>query len=714
MPAAIGSEALAWPASKLDEAVFRLARAAGLISLATPPPPDSGPPPEDDTEKWIEGRVRFFAEAVGIESESVEVNTADLSRTLPVIAPALIPLPGGDAPRRYLAAIRRRRRGLLVLTPALETPCIPFTDLENRLAETAPSPAAAALDPLLEEAGISRERRIKARQAMAAETGASSPIEPVYLLRFSPGAPFSTWLFRLRFPESVVLFFLLNLVLQGLTLLGWWIIGRGVFAGGIEPAWLQAWGLLLVTAVPFHIALKQIGRRFSVDFANGCRKRFLFGLLSLSPDEIRRRGAGGFMNRLMETEALETYAIGGGIAAVTACVELITAVFVLFAGVSGILHGLLLAAWLAFAVTAGVRFYHDSRDRTLSHRELNNDLVERMSGHLTRLVQETPENRHLDEDRILSDYFRKSATVDRGWTRLSAILPHGWLLIGLAGMAPAIVGSVDSRARLAITLGGVLLARNALYGLTDGIRTTVRARIAWEQAARLFRAAERPAPKTPPAPSLPGLRETAPSKTILTAAGLEYRYTPSSPPAVTEIDLTLREGDRILLEGPSGSGKSTLAAILAGLRSPGSGTIRLWRAGADGSDPRKRRDKIVLTPQFHENHVMNDTFAANLLLGRDRPRAGTVDENAAAVCRDLGLSDLLERMPAGFGQIIGEGGWRLSHGEKTRLFIARALVQEAEVVILDESAAALDPESLKQVFDCVLQRTKTLVVVAHP
>ena len=71
-------------------------------------------------------------------------------------------------------------------------------------------------------------------------------------------------------------------------------------------------------------------------------------------------------------------------------------------------------------------------------------------------------------------------------------------------------------------------------------------------------------------------------------------------------------------------------------------------------------------------------------------------EAAQAICDDLGLGDLLARMPAGMLQMVGETGWQLSHGERSRLYIARALLQDAELVVLDESFAALDPENLKR------------------
>ena len=71
-------------------------------------------------------------------------------------------------------------------------------------------------------------------------------------------------------------------------------------------------------------------------------------------------------------------------------------------------------------------------------------------------------------------------------------------------------------------------------------------------------------------------------------------------------------------------------------------------------------------------------------------------------------------MPSGLMQIVGETGWQLSHGERSRLYLARALLQKAELVVLDESFAALDPETLTQCLRCALSRASTLVVIAHP
>ena len=71
-------------------------------------------------------------------------------------------------------------------------------------------------------------------------------------------------------------------------------------------------------------------------------------------------------------------------------------------------------------------------------------------------------------------------------------------------------------------------------------------------------------------------------------------------------------------------------------------------------------------------------------------------------------------MPSGLDRMVGDGGWALSHGERSRLFIVRALLQNAELVILDEGFSALDPETLEQALACVLKRAPSLLVIAHP
>jgi ATP-binding cassette subfamily B protein len=212
----------------------------------------------------------------------------------------------------------------------------------------------------------------------------------------------------------------------------------------------------------------------------------------------------------------------------------------------------------------------------------------------------------------------------------------------------------------------------------------------------------------------PRLSEITAGGPLLVARDLTFRYRPSGRPVIQDCTLQIYPGDRLLLEGPSGGGKSTLAALLTGLRRPESGSLYLWGFDRQLLGSEEWRRHVVMAPQFQENHIFSDTLGFNLLMGRRWPPLPEDLQEADAVCRALGLGDLIDRMPSGFQQMLGESGWQLSHGERSRLFIARTLLQKADLIILDESFGALDPENLYRSLRTVLERATTVMVIAHP
>jgi ATP-binding cassette, subfamily B, bacterial len=338
-------------------------------------------------------------------------------------------------------------------------------------------------------------------------------------------------------------------------------------------------------------------------------------------------------------------------------------------------------------------------------------------GHRTRVAQEGRTRWHEGEDQAVARYLERSAAMDRTAAWLIAVVPRGWLCLSLLGLAPAFVAGHGSPATLAIGLGGMLLAYRALHKLAAGLWHLASAAIAWKQVAPLFQAAARSGmagvPAFAPTPGS-GAGSSDGAATVVEAHELVFRYRDRGAPVLRGCNLQIRAGDRLLLEGPSGGGKSTLASLLSGLRVPESGLL-LFR-GLDrqtlGTEGWRRR--VVAAPQFHDNHVLTETFAFNLLMGRRWPPQPADIEAAEQVCRELGLDDLLTRMPAGLWQLVGETGWQLSHGERSRLYMARALLQGADLVILDESFAALDPETLRRCLRCALDHARTLLVIAHP
>lgn len=193
-----------------------------------------------------------------------------------------------------------------------------------------------------------------------------------------------------------------------------------------------------------------------------------------------------------------------------------------------------------------------------------------------------------------------------------------------------------------------------------------------------------------------------------------FRHPAQAEPALLGVSLRIASRDRVLLDGAAGAGKSTLAAVLAGLRDPQGGLVLVDGLERKTVGNAAWRRRVTLAPQFHENHVRSAILAFNLLMGRRWPPRPDDLAEALEVCRELGLGRLVDRMPAGLAQMVGETGWQLSHGERSRLFIARALLKSADLVVLDENCAALDPQTWRAVAECIDRRARAVLLIAHP
>jgi ATP-binding cassette subfamily B protein len=453
-----------------------------------------------------------------------------------------------------------------------------------------------------------------------------------------------------------------------------------------------------------------VSGQLAIDVGALVKQRLLAGALALEASQVRHHGAGQFLGWVLESEAIEALALGGGITGLFAIVELIAALGVLAASghawplVPTLLGWLVLVGFVAFSYLTGRRHWTGLR------LDMTHDLVEQIVGHRTRIAQQAPEARSEREDQALGAYLGAGARLDRAMVVFTGLLPGGWLLVGLLALTPNFIADVG--AALALAVGGVLLAHRALRSLIGGLTQLVGARVAWESISPLFHAT---AGQERVAPVLRGESDLSGEPTLLMDVDrLSHQYPGRSEPALLQCSLQIRRGDRVLLEGRSGGGKSTLLSLLAGLREPQHGLVLL-----DALDRRTLglagwRRRVVSVPQFHENHVLTGTLAFNLLMGRRWPPAAEDLAEAREVCDALALGELIDRMPAGLLQVVGETGWQLSHGEQSRLFIARALLQGADLTLLDESFAALDPETLRIALACVLERAPTVLVVAHP
>lgn len=171
----------------------------------------------------------------------------------------------------------------------------------------------------------------------------------------------------------------------------------------------------------------------------------------------------------------------------------------------------------------------------------------------------------------------------------------------------------------------------------------------------------------------------------LRAEGLIFRYPGAIDPVITGIDFELEEGEHVLVQGASGAGKTTLGKLLTGVLRPDSGHVSLGGADLSAIGEIVLRKHVGLLSQ--RAMLFQDTLAANLRLGA--PRAS--DSDLMRVLEAVGLNEFAQRLPEGLETWIGEHGRSVSGGEGRRLALARVLLANFRVLVLDEPMAGVDP-----------------------
>ena len=191
---------------------------------------------------------------------------------------------------------------------------------------------------------------------------------------------------------------------------------------------------------------------------------------------------------------------------------------------------------------------------------------------------------------------------------------------------------------------------------------------------------------------------------------ITFRYHPEGRPVLDSVSITIEPGETVALVGPSGSGKTTIAGLIPRFHDPGIGQVRL-----DGIDLRdlaleSLRANVALVSQ--DIVLFDDTVAANIAYGAT---AGAPREAITAAARTAHALEFIDAMPHGLDTLIGERGVKLSGGQRQRLAIARAVLKDAPVLILDEATSSLDSESERHIQEAVetLRAGRTTLVIAH-
>jgi thiol reductant ABC exporter CydD subunit len=187
------------------------------------------------------------------------------------------------------------------------------------------------------------------------------------------------------------------------------------------------------------------------------------------------------------------------------------------------------------------------------------------------------------------------------------------------------------------------------------------------------------------------------------------RYPGRPGPALDRVDLDLRPGELVAVVGASGAGKTTLGRVLVGLTRPDEGFLLAGGRALTDADLDWWRERVAWASQHPT--LVPGTVAANLALGR--PEAGPAAIEEAA--RLAGADRFVRRLPAGYDTVVGAGGHGLSAGQRQRLGLARALLRDAPLLVLDEPTVHLDPATAARVAATVetLRGTRTILLITH-
>lgn len=203
-------------------------------------------------------------------------------------------------------------------------------------------------------------------------------------------------------------------------------------------------------------------------------------------------------------------------------------------------------------------------------------------------------------------------------------------------------------------------------------------------------------------------KELPPFREVIEFDQVGFAYE-NEMPVLRDINLRVRRGEVLAVVGPSGSGKTTFSNLLPRFYDVRQGTLRI-----DGHDVREvslrsLRGQIAMVTQ--QTILFNDTVYNNIAYGRQ----GCTREEVVDAARAAYALDFIQELPKGFDTVIGESGARLSGGERQRVSIARAILKDTPILILDEATSSLDSESERQVQQALenLMQRRTTIVIAH-
>jgi ATP-binding cassette, subfamily B, bacterial len=447
-----------------------------------------------------------------------------------------------------------------------------------------------------------------------------------------------------------------------------------------------------------------VGERFLLDL----RTKLFAHLQNLSLEVFDRRRLGDVLSRLTgDIASIENLVLGGVVDAITFTLRI-----VVFTGVLLYLRWELALVSLVVAPLFWLAARHFSRLIKQASREKR-----RRSGSISAVAEES-----LGNAALVQAYNRQEHEVGRFHTegqgafaaqmassRVRGLFSPLINLIELAGGLIVIGLGTWELSQGRLTLGGLLAFLTYLTQLYSPIRglsrltnTIYSASASAERVIEVLD--ERPAVTEPQRPLA-----LARARGAVAFEDASYRYGGAAADALHDVSFEARPGEVVALVGASGAGKSTAAKLLLRFHDPTAGRVTLDGIDLRELSLRELRDNVAVVLQ--ETLVFHATIRENIAYGRP----GATEEQIEAAARAADAHEFILELPDGYETLIGQRGRRLSGGQRQRIAIARAMVRDAPVLLLDEPTTGLDAASSERVLEPMrrLMSGRTTIVISH-
>ena len=344
-----------------------------------------------------------------------------------------------------------------------------------------------------------------------------------------------------------------------------------------------------------------------------------------------------------------------------------------------------------------------NRDTMEANATLSSSVIEDINGIETIKSLVSEKTRYQKLDREFVDYLKRSFTYSRAESQQKALKKFAQLLLNVCVLWMGANFVMDGK----MSLGQLITYNTLLYYFTNPLENIINlqtklqtAQVANSRLNEVYRVnSEFEGQKM--------VEDLSMVQGDMTFKGIHYKYDYGQD-ILSDINLNIKQGSKIALVGVSGSGKSTLAKMMVNFFNPSQGEIRLGDMNLNQIDKKSLRQHINYLPQ--QPYVFNGTILENLLLGA---KEGTTQEDILRAVELAEIREDIERMPLNYQTELTSDGTGISGGQRQRIALARALLTDAPILILDEATSSLDILTEKRIVDNLMNLDKTLIFIAH-